>query len=248
MITITISNLKGGVLKTTSSLFLGDILSRRGDTILIDTDPQANLTNFYNLPLNKFKKNNIMSAMQSGMASKAVYSVYTGLYLLPATLQMADVESVFSDAYGKELLLKTAITALPYSYAIIDTPPALGIITRNALFACNKLVIPVDPHIWSIEAALKLLKNIDAIQASPLRSSVNLTDIYILPVKNKNFLAKYEKEFLKSLKTHFGGFKILTAISHDDEIKKKQSQGQLPRGRVYNEYMQIARELLDEGN
>jgi chromosome partitioning protein len=238
---ITIANLKGGVAKTTTAIYLSNIIS--GPVLAIDLDPQANLSSFYNIPFDVLQKYNIMTALESKRnLNKCIYKVNDKLSLIPATIRLSDFESNFASEYGKELLLKDLLgSALPYPTIILDTPPSLGIITRNALFATDKLIIPIDPHIWAIEAAFKLISNIEAIKNSTLKKELSLSDIYILPIKNKQIFASHEKDFMLAVKQNFSKYKILPAISNYDKLKKFQSDGKLLSGKIITEYKNILR-------
>lgn len=247
---ITFANLKGGIGKTTSSIHAAEILSEMGKSVLlIDTDPQANLTSSYDIDFEQMKKNNIMTALGKNEKSinKSIIRIRDNFDIIPATIKLADFESNFASEYGKELLLKTLIhPALydKYDYIVIDTPPSLGIITRNALLCSETLVIPVDPHVWAIEAGMKLINNIKQINKSALKNENSIKNIYILPIRQK-VIKSYERDLLKAIKENFKNEKILPPISNSEDMKKSQSLGFFKKGKIYKEYKTAIMEIIN---
>lgn len=239
---ISIGNLRGGIGKTTSVIYIAHCLNEIGkSTLVVDKDPQANISSFYNVDFSFMQKFNIMTALENKkLLDKCIAKIDDKLGIIPATIKLADFESNFAGEYGKELLLKDLISApLPYDHILIDTPPSFGIITRNVLFASDVLIIPVDPHIWSLEGGMKLINNIEAIKKSVLRKEMNLEKIYILPIKQKTIFGSYEKDLLGAIKDNFKGYEILPAISNYDTLKKHQSGGKLMKGKIITEYKKI---------
>lgn len=144
MKTIVIANQKGGVAKTTTSGAVASMLARKGFKVLaIDMDPQGNLTDNSKASQTEDgvyavlkKEKNILSCLQNN-----------GIYdILPASILMASVEQELSGTMGREYRLREAIEsdalAEHYDYIVIDTPPALGTLTINALVAADYVLIP----------------------------------------------------------------------------------------------------------
>jgi len=239
---LTVANLRGGIGKTTTIIYLAHCFREIGKKILVvDKDPQANASSFFNVDFAFMQKYNIMTALENKkQLQKCIARIDDNFGIIPATIKLADFESNFAGEYGKELLLKDLLTAdLEYDHILIDTPPSFGIITRNVLFAADVLIIPVDPHIWSLEGGMKLIANIEAIKKSVLKKEMSLEKVYILPIKQKTVFGAYEKDLLGAIKQNFKGYEILPAISNYDALKKHQSEGKLLKGKIINEYRKI---------
>jgi chromosome partitioning protein len=248
---ISVANLKGGVGKTTTASYLAHCLNLVNQNVLVvDTDPQANASSMYGVDFQFMQKYNLMTALENKkQLNKCIAKVSDRLGIIPATIKLADFESNFASEYGKELLLKDLLSAsLPYDYIIIDTPPNFGIITRNVLFASDICIIPVDPHLWSLEGGMKLVENIDAIRKSVLKKDLDIKQIYILPIKQKTIFAAHEKNLLEAIETHFKGFPVLPAISNYDDLKKHQSGRVLMKGKIVKEYMTIMEKVTNGKN
>jgi chromosome partitioning protein len=246
---ISVANLKGGVGKTTTVLYLANSLSQSGYNVLVvDADPQANSSSLYNTDFDLMLKYNLMAALENPkMLKKCINKINDNLSVIPSTINLSDFESKFSGEYGKELLLKGLLSNIKgYDYILIDTPPSFGIITRNVLFASDICVIPIDPHRWTLEGSNKLFMNIKAIKKSALAKDLKLKEIYILPVKQKTILASHEKHILESIYELFVDYKILPAIGYYDNVKKYQTDGKLLPGKIMKEY-QKAMEIIKNG-
>jgi len=245
---ITVANLRGGVGKTTSISYIAHALNESGESVLVvDTDPQANASSLYKIDFTVMQKYNLMAALENKkLLNKCIVKVNDSLGVIPATIKLADFESNFAGEYGKELLLKDLLSAVfGYDYILIDTPPSFGIITRNVLFASDICIIPVDPHLWSLEGGLKLVENIEAMRKSVLKKDMNIDQIYILPIRQKAVFASHEKNLLGAINTHFKGLPVLPAISNYDELKKHQSGRSMLKGKILKEYKTITETIIN---
>ena len=140
---VAIANRKGGVGKTATAQALGAGLRRRGYRVLfIDLDSQSNLTDALGVDVDKVEASSLDVLEGNSEASETILQTEGG-DLLPATPQLATADKVI-DGVGKEYRLKKALQTIArrYDYIIIDTPPALGVLTINALTASNCVVIP----------------------------------------------------------------------------------------------------------
>lgn len=161
--TITIANRRGGVGKTATAHALGAGLLRRGLRVLfVDLDSQCNLS--YDLGVEEPEASSLEVLEGSIEASEAIIHTERG-DLLPASPTLATSDKVI-DGVGKEYRLRDALqsVARKYDYIIIDTPPALGVLTVNALTASNKVIIPAQAEIHSLQGLEQLYKTIDAVK------------------------------------------------------------------------------------
>lgn len=172
---LALANQKGGVAKTTTCLNLGAALSLRGRRVLlVDLDPQANLT--LGLGLDPYQQQNttyevLLNPERGG--SFAVQTVSEGLDLIPATLDMAAAELELAGKIGRETLMRESLAPLrdAYDYIMIDPPPSLGLFTLNALVAADEVLIPLQVHIYALRGLAQLQKTVKLVQKlnPPLR-------------------------------------------------------------------------------
>lgn len=166
MRTIAITNQKGGVGKTSLSLTFASGLYARGNKILfIDTDPQSNSS--FSLGIDQLNVPSLYEVMKKEKGIQdVIVPVKVGFDAVPGSLSLALADMELNQI-GREFLLKDALSGIKdsYDYCIIDTPPALGILTMNALTACDSVIIPVQSDIYSLQGTGQLAQTIQAIQA-----------------------------------------------------------------------------------
>jgi len=151
---------KGGVGKTTTTLALGAELARTGARVLLcDLDPQSSLTEGLGIDPNVLPRSiyDVLLSPNSDPAFAIIETPYS-VDLIPATLALAGAELTFAGRFGRELLLRTALASLRerYDYILIDSPPSLGLFTINALIAADVLLIPLQAHVYALNAMAQL--------------------------------------------------------------------------------------------
>ena len=161
---IVISNQKGGVSKTTTTHSLGAGLGIKGyKVLLIDLDPQANLTD--NAGIDCYNVNSIYEVMKNKVDIKEAIIETKYFDIIPASLELASADLEFT-ATGKEWILKEKIKGIKedYDYIIIDTPPALGILTINAFTSADEVIIPTNASIFASSGIIQLYNSIETVR------------------------------------------------------------------------------------
>jgi chromosome partitioning protein len=164
---IALANQKGGVGKTTTTLNLGAALAERGRRVLlIDLDPQSNLTVYAGLSYNqRMTSYQILKKPEHGV-SDAIQPVRTNLEIIPSTLDMAAAELELAGTIGREALLRKALlpSRAHYDYILIDPPPSLGVFTLNALVAATDVIIPQQVEYFAVQGTSQLRRTIQLVR------------------------------------------------------------------------------------
>lgn len=182
---IGILNQKGGVAKTTTASALAYGLVERGKKVLmVDMDAQSNLTSLtgVNPESTMISIYEILSGKAS--AKEALVSVKEGMLdILPSTPDVAMLDIELSSKIRREYLLAKKLEEIKadYDYIVIDTPPALGLLTINAMVACDYVIIPTDTAAFSMKGMMRLAETLEGVS----ECNENLKILGVLIVKNK---------------------------------------------------------------
>ena len=165
---IAISNQKGGVGKTTTSVNLSAALAIYGKKVLlVDLDPQGSVATSLGIEKSNLEYNVYDIFCNNVQASDVIIqSDVAKIDVLPATVDLAGAEMKLIDNPFRNYILEKALNKVKgqYDYVIIDTPPSLGLLTLNALYAANSVIIPVQCHFLAIEGLTQLLNTIRIVQ------------------------------------------------------------------------------------
>ena len=247
---ITITNQKGGVSKSTTSQNLGAGLAKRGyKTLLIDLDAQANLTLSCGVKTPATTVYNILK--DKTKTREAITPIKENLSLIPASLSLstADLEL---NGVGKEYKLAEALESIKdaYDYIIIDTPPALSILTVNALTVADKVIIPAQADLFSLEAIKQLNSTIDTIKRYT-NKDLTIAGILLARYNNRNILTQELTEVLNTtadyLKTKVFKSTIREAIAIKEAQARKQDIFEYsPECNVASDYMGLVEEVIKD--
>ena len=162
-IIISLLNHKGGVGKTTSAVNIGAGLVELGKKVLlVDLDPQANLTLSFGIPRQPVT---IYEAMR-GESELQPYKIKNNLDIVISTLDLSGVEMELSNEAGREYILREVFDPLVenYDFIILDCPPSLGLLTLNALTCSNYVIIPLQTEFLALQGLAKIKQVIDKVK------------------------------------------------------------------------------------
>jgi len=202
---ISIANQKGGVGKTTTAVNLAASLAKKGKKVLlIDADPQSNATTNLGFKRSDYEFNIYHVLMGNKELSDIIISSnFKNLDLAPSNISLVGIEREFYDKKNKkrELILKEKLDKIKdrYHYIIIDSPPALGPITINALSASDSVIVPIQCEFFALEGLAQLLNTIGLIKKS-LNPKLKIKGFLPTMYSGQNNLSK---QVLADLEYHF---------------------------------------------
>ncbi len=188
-----ICNHKGGVGKTTSVINLGVGFSRRRiKTLLIDLDPQSNLTQ--SLGLEAQAQNNIYGALKGDYQPEPV-KINKNLSAIPAVLDLSGAELELAAMPAREMILREVIDQIkePFDIILLDCPPSLGLLTMNALAAADSVFIPVQSEYLAVHGLKKIMETIEIVKKR-LNNKLSLGGLFLTQYDQRKVLNRDIRE------------------------------------------------------
>ena len=260
---MVVANQKGGVGKTTSTVNIAASLAQLGQRVLVvDLDPQGNAST----ALGVEHRRGIPSTYDAVVDSTPLAEVTTecpdidGLWVVPATIDLAGAEIELVSVVARESRLHKAIRAHPrvggaddagedrFDYVLVDCPPSLGLLTLNALVAGEEMLIPIQAEYYALEGLGQLLETVEMVKAH-LNPRLTVSTILVTMYDARTRLASGVAD---EVREHFGDQVLKTTIPRSVRVSEAPSYGQTvmtydPGSPGALCYLEAAREIASKG-
>ena len=223
---LAVANQKGGVGKTTTAVNLGACLADLGNRVLVvDLDPQGNASTGLGINIRGLDASMYDVIMHDTPIEDAIEaSSVKGLFVAPASLDLAGAEIELVPAFSRELKLKHALVEVrdDYDYVLIDCPPSLGLLTINGLAAASEVLVPIQCEYYALEGLGQLNNNVELVRKG-LNPTLEISTIVLVMYDART---KLSDQVANEVREHFGDRVCRTMVPRTVRLSEAPSFGQ----------------------
>jgi len=248
---LAVANQKGGVGKTTTAINLGTAMAAVGSRVLLlDSDPQGNASTGLGVP-RAMRRKTLYDVLMEGtpVQDAAVKTALPGLDLLPADADLSGIETELGQTPRRSFRLRDAMAPIRaerlYDYVLIDCPPALSLLTVNAMTAADAVLVPLQCEFFALEGLTQLLRTVDLVRGS-LNPTLEIQGVVLTMFDRRNSLSA---QVASDVREHFGTAVYETVIPRNVRVSEAPSFGK--PALIYDlkcagsqAYIKLAREVM----
>lgn len=252
---ITISNQKGGVGKTTTAMNLAVCMAKQGNRVLlVDLDPQANLTKAWGIAENE---RNVYSLILGDISHEEAMISLTPqltpvprgrLHIIPGSSNFSRYEKLRAGEVNAQFDLKKVLSPVRafFDYVFLDCPPAMGLITVNALACAERVLVPMEAQLFAMEGLEGICETMQKVREF-INPNLTLLGVFFVRHNKRNIL---NKEVTKFIEEQYVGKLLGTAIRENIALREAPHEGKdifsyAPSSNGAKDYESLTQEIID---